>query len=427
MYVTANSVCRNILNDVKEGLISVVRDQNISIREATKNFKVMSITEAEHQWCLERQEANLLTGRLKRLQDSLTRAPFHFMRRHAVSKERIAERRRLTLHELVDAANTAQLSGMAKKKYREVGVVDRREFIARPGLSSEEIKDLAKGPGPGFDTVRCIVSDCPVSSSTLQLFRCQQCLAVVCQLHADHFVHRDWASVNAVQEQQGLRQTGACSFTKCVLPGKHTCEKTQCHRMYYCNFHKLHVNHLRVADSSLVVAAGSTSQARALEPNTVAEIPANQKRPVPRKRAASKTKDTQAVESSIKPNLKQRKSNVAGRKRLGPRAGEVESMGLNDANNLGNQIPAATDSIGTKGHVTSSVIDKRKCSEADQSCSESEGPVDPSSSRCTTDQMKQGKKVKRTTTTVTTTTTVVEFVGGKSYSDDEGSDGNVSV
>jgi hypothetical protein len=207
--------------------------------------------------------------------------------------------------------------------------------------------------------------------------------------------------------------------------------------MHYCNFHKLHANHLQVAESSLVVAAGSTSQARALKPNTVAEIPANQKRPVPRKRAASKAKDTQAVESSIKPNSKQRKSKVAGRKRLGPLAGEVESIGLNDANNVGNQIPAATASIGTKAHVTSSVIGKRKRSDppvieskqlqADQSGSESEpeGPVDPS--RGTTDRMKQGKKVKRTTTTVTTTTTVVEFVGGNRYSDEEGSDGNVSV
>ena len=92
--------------------------------------------------------------------------------------------------------------------------VDRRELIALPGLSYEEIKDLAKGSGPGFDTmtVRCIASDYPVSSSSLQLFRCkQQCPAVVCQLHADHFAHIDWASVNVVQEQQGIRPAGACS------------------------------------------------------------------------------------------------------------------------------------------------------------------------------------------------------------------------
>jgi len=100
---------------------------NISIREATRNFRVMSITEAEHQWCLDRQEATLLTARLKRPQDLLTRTRFHFMQRHEVSKERIAERRRLNLQELVDAANTAQLSRMAKNKYREVGADGRSE------------------------------------------------------------------------------------------------------------------------------------------------------------------------------------------------------------------------------------------------------------------------------------------------------------
>ena len=112
-------------------------------------------------------------------------------------------------------------------------------------------------------------------------------------------------------------------------------------------------------------------------------------------------------------------------------------MGLNDANDVGNQIPAATASQGTKNHVTSSVIEKLKCSEppfieskqlhAEQSGSDSEGPDDPTrSSRCTTDRTNQVKTVKRTTpSTVTTTTTAVEFVGENNYSDDEGSDGNV--